>query len=291
MRPNREHLAALVAVVDKGTFEAAASALHITPSAVSQRIKALESQMGQVVVVRSTPCTPTETGVRLLRIARQLALLEHELLAGDADNGNTLDAPIAVNADSLSTWFPAVFSTLAARGDIQIRLHVDDQVHTTGLMRNATVLGAVTSEQIPVQGCSIERLGAMRYLPVATPALIATHSVGRRIDWQSLPVVRFNEKDDLQHDILAGHGVTAPDRCHIVPSSEGFADAVKAGLGWGALPEAHLGDALKTGRLRRLGGRLHVDVDLYWQRWRLDSAAIDDVSDAIRAAARAGLRR
>ena len=291
MRPNREQLAALLAVVDGGTFEAAALSLHITPSAVSQRIKSLESQVGQVVVVRASPCTPTSIGVRLLRLARQYELIEQEALLDLDVDAHVIDSPVAVNADSLATWFPRVFEELSSRADLQLRLYVDDQVHTTGLMRSATVLGAVTSEQIPVQGCSIERLGSMRYVPVATPSLVQRHTAGRRIDWQTLPVVRFNAKDDLQHEILRGHGVTDPSICHVVPSSEAFAHAVRAGLGWGALPESDLHDALETGRLQRLGARLHVDVPLYWQRWRLDSPALDEVSRAVRAAARGGLRR
>lgn len=290
MRPNRDHLAALVAVIDTGTFEAAAAELQVTPSAISQRIKALESQVGQIVVLRSNPCRTTDVGARLLRIARQVDLIERE--AFDDESEHTLvDAPIAVNADSLATWFRGAIDELSGHRRIQLRLFVDDQVHTTDLMRSATVLAAVTSERTPVQGCSLERLGAMRYVPVATPGLLSRHLRGRRVDWQSLPVVRFNEKDRLQHDILAAHGVQAPDVCHVVPSSEAFAYAVRAGLGWGALPEADLGDAVETGRLHRLGARLHVDVDLYWQRWRLDSPALDLVSTAVRSAARARLRR
>lgn len=291
MRPNREHLAALLAVVDTGTFESAAADLHITPSAVSQRIKALETQVGQLVVVRSNPCVTTAAGARLLLMARQIDLLEREAWADIDRSDGVIDAPVAVNADSLATWFPAVFEILSANPSLQLRLHLDDQVHTTGLIRTAAVLGAVTSEHIPVQGCSIERLGTMRYVPVAAPALINRHSTGRGIAWRTLPVVRFNDKDDLQHDILARHGVDDPEICHVVPSSQGFAAAVHAGLGWGALPEADLGDALESGRLRRLGARLHVDVPLYWQRWRLDSPALRIISDAVLAAARQGLRR
>lgn len=291
MRANREQLAALLAVVDTGTFEAAAASLHVTPSAISQRIKALESQLGQVLVVRSSPCRATDAGVRLLRMARQLELIEREAFAELGDDSGAIDLPVAVNADSLSTWFPAVFDLLHEEPRLQLRLHVEDQEHTTSLMRAAAVLAAVTSDGAAMQGCSVLPLGRMRYVPVATPTLIDAHSTGRRIDWQRLPVVRFNDKDDLQHGILGAHDVSAPDICHVVPSSEAFAKAVRWGLGWGALPEAHLGSALERGELRRLGTRLHVDVPLYWQRWKVDSPALDALTSAIRDAARYGLRR
>lgn len=290
MRPNREQLAALLAVVDHGTFDAAAAQLHVTPSAVSQRIKTLESQLGQIVVVRANPVRPTDAGERLLRVARLMDLIENEAF-GDRPDGELIDMPIGVNADSLATWFPATFSILAERQGLQLRLHVEDELHTTGLMQSAKVLAAVTSDRRPIQGCSIEALGSMRYLPVATPSLLRQHAAGRGVPWAALPVVRFNSKDDLQHRVLARYGVSDPRPCHVVPSSQAFARAVHAGLGWGALPEHDLGDALETGRLVRLGTRLHVDVPLYWQRWRLDSPALDAVTDAVRTAARSHLRR
>lgn len=56
-RLGADQLAALAAVIECGSFDAAADRLHVTPSAVSQRIKALESRVGQVLVVRDKPCT------------------------------------------------------------------------------------------------------------------------------------------------------------------------------------------------------------------------------------------
>ena len=49
-------LAALAAVIREGSFERAASALHVTPSAVSQRIRSLEERVGCALVVREQPC-------------------------------------------------------------------------------------------------------------------------------------------------------------------------------------------------------------------------------------------
>ena len=76
-----EQLAAFAAVIELGSFDAAADRLHLTPSAVSQRIKALEQRVGQVLVVRQKPCIATPAGVPLLRLATQTALLEAEALA------------------------------------------------------------------------------------------------------------------------------------------------------------------------------------------------------------------
>lgn len=279
-------LAALVAIADHGTFEAAARALHVTPSAISQRIRALESQVGRVVVQRTTPCRPTEDGEVLLRLARQTQLLHDEVRDALA-HGHTsvVDLPVAVNADSLNTWFRGVVGEVAGWQDVALRLHVEDQAFSAGLLRSGGVLAAVTSEPAAVQGCSVERLGVLRYVPSATPALLERHRRGRGPDWSTMPVVVFNEKDELQHDVLAARGVTAPPVVHRVPTSADFLEAVCLGLGWGMIPEPQLDE-----RLVPLVGRLHLDVPLHWQRWRLDSPVLDRLTDAVRRSARSVLR-
>lgn len=288
MRLQPEHLATLLAIVDTGTFDAAARRLHVTPSAVSQRVKALEVEVGQVVIVRSTPCRATTAGEVLVRLARQQALLESEALAGlTAAAGERVDLPIAVNADSMSTWFGAVLGEVAAWDDVVLRVHVEDQDHSARLLRSGEVLGAVTSDPTPVQGCSTEPLVTLRYVPAATPGIVDRHRKGRGIDWATMPLVRFNDKDDIQQRILDRHGVTNVPPTHEVPDGGGFVAAVRAGLGWGALLTTQLAPGLESGELVRLGSRDHVDVPLYWQRWRLPSERLDRLSAALRTAAEA----
>jgi LysR family transcriptional regulator, chromosome initiation inhibitor len=284
-------LAALVAIADHGTFEAAARALHVTPSAISQRIRALESQVGRVVVQRTAPCRPTEDGEVLLRLARQTQLLHDEVRDALA-HGHTsvVDLPLAVNADSLATWFRGVVAEVAGWDDVALRLHVEDQAFSAGLLRSGGVLAAVTSEPAAVQGCSVERLGVLRYVPAATPELAERHRRGRGPDWSAMPVVVFNEKDALQHEVLAARGVTTPPVAHRVPTSADFLEAVCLGLGWGMIPEPQLAPMMGQGRLVPLVGRLHVDVPLHWQRWRLDSPVLDRLTSAVRRAAGRALR-
>ncbi len=291
MDPAPSQLAALTAIADHGTFEAAARALHVTPSAISQRIRALESSVGRVVVQRTAPCRPTEAGRTLLRLARQTQLLYDEVRGELVDGGPMrTDLPVAVNADSLATWFRAVIGRVAGWDDVALRLHVEDQAFSADLLRSGEVLAAVTSENVAVQGCSIEHLGVLRYRPAATPGFAERWRHGRGYDWERMPVVAFNEKDAVQHDLLRGRGVDVPPVVHRVPTSADFLEAVRLGLGWGALPGPQLDPDLESGRLVLLGTRRHVDVHLYWQRWRLDSPLLARLTEEVRRAATDHLR-
>jgi LysR family transcriptional regulator (chromosome initiation inhibitor) len=287
---NAASVNALVAIADHGTFEAAARALHVTPSAVSQRIRALEREVGQVVVRRGTPCAPTEAGAALVRLGRQTRLLDDETRAALADDTGRVEITVAVNADSLATWFRDVLAELGRRDDLALRLVVEDQAFSSELLRSGEALAAVTSDPHPVRGCRSEHLGFLRYRPAASPELAERWARGRGHDWQGMPVVVFNRKDSLQHDVLRARGVTEPDTVHLVPTSADFHEAVRLGLGWGMLPEPQLLPDLEAGRVVTLGGRTHHDVHLHWQRWRIDSAALQELTDAVRRAA-APLRR
>lgn len=294
MRIDPDLAATIAAVIDEGTFEAAARRLHITPSAVSQRVKTLEQQVGRVLVVRGRPARATPAGEAVVRLARQLALLEHDAARAldlDEDAERRISIPLAVNADSLATWFLDPLARLAGRHPIVFDLHRDDQDFTAGLLESGTVMAAVTSQSTPVAGCSVASLGVLRYEAVATPEFVARWLPGGA-DAASLvraPFVDFDRRDDLQTEWLAARGVTvaAPAR-HYVPASHDFAHAVRAGLGWGMLPPLQSRDALDSGRLVPLGGP-SIPVALYWQQWNLRSPLLTEIADEIAAEAAAVL--
>lgn len=274
----------LAVVVDEGTLDAASRRLHITPSAVSQRIRALEDQLGRVVLVRSKPVSATEAGDAVVRLARQLALLEHDALAAiGAEGGTVASVPLAVNADSLATWFLPPLARVAQRRAVVFDLHRDDQDFTAGLLESGTVMAAVTSREAPVAGCRVRRLGVLRYEAVAT-ASFADRWFADGVDAEALgsaPVVDFDRRDDLQTQWLTRRGVAAaaPPR-HRVPASQDFATAVALGLGWGLLPGFQSAEALRAGELVRLGDD-PIDVPLYWQQCNLTSPLLDEVADEI----------
>ncbi|MEU5314032.1 LysR family transcriptional regulator ArgP [Streptomyces sp. NPDC021562] len=283
----------LLAVVDEGTFDAAAAALHVTPSAVSQRVKALERRTGRVLLRRTKPVRPTESGEVLVRFARQLGRLERDARGelGMSGAGEPTRVSVAVNADSLATWFLGALTGLPG---IFVELRREDEDHTAALLREGLVMAAVTSAPDPVPGCSVRALGRMRYLPVAAPQFAAAHVRGELADaLAEAPVLVFDRHDDFQDGFLRRLGRAGASALrHHVPTSEGFADAVTAGLGWGMVPEAQAEPRLREGRLVRLGGpQSWVDVPLYWQQWKLDSPALGAVAEAVVRTAGGALRR
>src|SRR3990167_1394036 len=172
-------LAALAAVVREASFERAARALHLTPSAVSQRVKLLEERVGQVLVVRGPPALATPAGLQLCRHVEQVGMLEHDLLqalpslASDATGRVTLR--LAVNADSLATWFVNAAAAFAEAEPVLLDISLEDQDHTAERLRHADVIAAVTGLATPVQGCRSVSLGAMLYVATASPAFMQRH--------------------------------------------------------------------------------------------------------------------
>lgn len=286
----------LLAVVDEGTFDAAAAALHVTPSAVSQRVKALEQRTGRVLLVRTKPVRPTESGEVVVRFARQLARLERDARAelGMSGDGEPTRVSIAVNADSLSTWFLAAITRVPQEPPLCFELRREDETRTAALLREGLVMAAVTSSPDPVAGCSVRALGRMRYLAAASPAFAEKHlGAPLRDALADAPVMAFDRSDDLQDAFVrrlrGGRGGASTVR-HFVPTSEGFVEAVTAGLGWGLVPEVQADRLLREGRLVSLAPDRTVDVPLYWQQWKLDSPALAAVAEAVVTAASASLR-
>jgi LysR family transcriptional regulator (chromosome initiation inhibitor) len=277
------HLRALAAVIDEGTFELAAAALHLTPSAVSQRIKALETSAGRVLVRRTKPAEITEPGEPYLRLARQIDALVRDVLAGDASGPPTI--ALAVNSDSLATW---VLPALASIGSgVSFDLRREDEDHSAGLLRSGAVVAAITTDSRPVQGCSVTRLGTMRYRPMASrtfagrwfPDGATTEALSEA------PVVVFDRKDALQDRYLRSRtrARLVPPR-HYVPGSADFAAALRLGLGWGMLPDQqrHLAG---NDELVCFDPRRHLDVVLHWQQWTLHTPVLNSIAEAVRAAA------
>ena len=290
-------LAALAAVVREGSFERAAGTLGVTPSAVSQRVRALEERVGTVLVLRGQPCLATAAGAQLCAHVDRVRLLEGEVasvlpgLAGAGQDG-PLTLRVAVNADSLGTWFMPAAAGFARGTGALLDLVLDAEEHTAERLRSGEVLAAVTADPVPVQGCRTRPLGALRYVATASPeGLRAWFPEGPTpAALASAPVLRFDRRDRLQARWareVAGLDLAAPT--HWLPSTHGFVDGCLAGLGWGLNPLALVEAHLAAGRLVEVVPGRRLDVPLHWQSARIGARVLADLTGAVVAAARRSL--
>lgn len=281
-------IAALAEVLRRGSFEAAADALGVTQPAISQRIKTLESRIGTVLIDRGPPVAATPAALRLIAHLDQVRLLEQGLEADIQPQDAPPTIRIAVNADSLATW--ACDPLVAAPGLVDLIL--DDQDHAESWLRGGLVSAAITASKSAVAGCDSFRLGTMRYLATASPEFVQRHFSGG-VDADSLrraPAVRFNPKDGLQDRWAAQYcGRRVAMDCHFLPSTQGFAQATRLGMGWGMNPEILIADDLKSGRLVPLVPDAPLDVTLYLQVVRLVAKPLAPLTRALRRAAQQAL--
>ena len=278
---------AYAAVIQEGGFEKAASRLFITQSAVSQRIKQLEEQFGQIILLRSSPPQPTDFGRKILGLYNQVCRLENDLRTtyrAPEDSAFTA-LPIGINADTLATWFfPAIQVFLGGRG-VVLDLLVDDQEETHQFLKDGKVLGCITTRSKPLQGCSSHYLGDVEY------GLFCSENFRRKwfaegFDSQSAvhaPMITFNRKDQLNRKILQRLFGELPDKytTHYIPSAELFMDFIQNDLAYGAIPDQQSSGPLKRGEIHDLAPEYREKVSLFWQCWNLDSTLLHDFTDAL----------
>jgi LysR family transcriptional regulator (chromosome initiation inhibitor) len=293
-------LECLAAIVEEGGFERAAVRLSVTQSAVSQRLRALEAQVGTVLLVRSRPIKPTSAGRLLIKHAMQMRLLRADLETDLQDLTPGAGAlreedriSIAINADSIATWALPALDEMVTEG-LPLEIITDDQDFTHDWLREGQVLGCVTTLKQALRGCKVLPLGAMQYVAVASPAYASAHCPHGLTphNFRQIPFIAFNRKDDLQTDFVGRacglRRVALSQR--FVPSSEGQVRAVLAGWGVSVLPELQVHSLLASGALVNLAPLVTLPVNLYWHCWNLDSVVIDRLTAALASAAAVALK-
>lgn len=285
-------LAAVAAVVREGSFERAAERMGVTPSAVSQRIRALEDRLGSIVIVRGQPCVPTDLGRRLCAHVDQVQLLEADLAPVLSLSGGKSDAPVtlkvAVNSDSIATWFPEAAATFSRATGYLLEFIIEDEAHTADRLRSGEVIAAVSADPGTVQGCKTIELGNLQYLACCSPEFAAryfaegvTEAALRRA-----PCLRFERRDGLQARwARETHGVVLDAPMHWVPSTFGFLNFGIAGMAWGMHPAMIAKPKIAEGSLVELTPGSALEVKLYWTMTRLHASALRAFTDAVRAVA------
>jgi LysR family transcriptional regulator (chromosome initiation inhibitor) len=292
-------LAAIAAVVREGSFERAARTLNVTTSAVSQRVKHLEERLGSILIIRGQPCRATDLGRLLCSHVEQVGLLEHELRAAlpklvqtdGRDDRVTLR--VAVNADSLGTWFIGAMAQFVDAEKALVDIALDNEEHTVEWLRSGEVLAAVTAHAQPVQGFNSVSLGRLTYLAVASPGFVRRYFPDgvSATALNSAPSLKFNNKDRMQAQWarrVCRRDVETP--AHWFPATQAFLDASLAGIGWGMNPESLVREHLESGALVELVPGRSLAVPLYWQHTRLQVPMLNRLTEAVVRAAREALR-
>lgn len=281
-------LSALAAVVEQAGFERAASVLGISQSAISQRIKLLEARVGQPVLVRQVPPVPTVLGTRLLNHVQQVRLLERDLkqVPGLDEAKGPERLRIAVNADSLATWWASAIGAFFKEQAVLFDLVVEDQDVALKRMKAGEVAACLCAQSTPISGGRSLVLGKMRYLALASPHFIRTYLpdlTPARL--AQAPAIVFGPDDQFQQRYLAALGHNGGFDYHLCPSSEGFLKLALAGLGWGMLPQEQARPFVEQGLLEELVQGQYMDVPLYWHHWRNGSELMQRLTAHLASAA------
>lgn len=291
-------LSAVATVVREGSFERAAERLGITPSAVSQRVRALEERLGSILIVRGQPCVATDLGRRLCAHVDQVQLLEADLAPSLSLATGEAEAPItlrvAVNSDSIATWFPAAAADFARTTGFLLEFIIEDEALTADRLRSGEVLAAVSADPGTVQGCKTTGLGSLEYLACCSPSFAARYfpegvtaeTLGRA------PCLRFERRDELQARwARETHGIELSTSIHWVPSTFGFLNFALEGMAWGMIPVMLARPLIAQGRLVELTPDTPIQVKLFWTVTRLHATALKALTDAVRRAAQSRLRQ
>ena len=278
---------ALAIVVQEGGFDKAAQYLRLTQSAVSQRIKQLEEQTGQIVIARTNPPKATPAGQQMIKHYAQVKRLEDDLFETmfSSDHNEYVTLAIGTNRDCLTTWLQAAVQEFLARKNVVLDFRAADQEQTHKLMKDGEVIGCISVKDQPMQGCRLEYLGRMDYWLVATPTFAAQWFPKGVIPdaINRAPLIHFDRKDEMHAQFFKTIMKHPPTQLpiHYVPSIKTYADFILAGLAYGLLPDQECEPHIKSGVLLNLAPQKPVQIKLYWHCWNLKSRLLEEFTQQL----------
>lgn len=286
MKINLSLFETLSAIIEEQSFEGAAEKLCLTQSAISQRLRQLESTLGQTLIIRSTPLVLTDAGHSALRYFQQAKLLQDEYL--ESVNQTTSEhctLHLGVNADSLATWLFDALDELLQKDNVLLHVKVDDQDKTRELMTTGEVMGCISSDPVPIKGCNCFYLGTMTYRCLVSPAFKSQYfsSSPKKEELIQAPAIQFNHKDDLQKNFMERYFNTSDIGVkHRIPSTESYMDLIRRGYGWGMIPDVQSQPLLDSNELTELIPGHTLEIPLYWHIWNLKTQLNQKLTDHIR---------
>lgn len=278
---------ALDAIIAERSFEKAALALHISQSAVSQRIKQLEQNFAQPILIRSQPPVATDIGQKLLRHYRQVKQLESvlfEKITPKADH-DIIKVSIAINADTLASWLIPSLSPLLKKYPLELNLQICNESETQELLKKGEVFSAMSSRSVSFTDCKVQKIADVDYILCATPEFTQKYFADgiTSSSLQLAPGVEFDQQDTMHSDYIELHFNLPPGSypCHKIGSSEAFVNLTLANVAYSILPITQAQPYLESGRLIDLLPDKHLKLPLYWHSWILERGIYKEVSDTI----------
>jgi len=280
-------LQSLDAIIAEQSFDGASKRLNITQSAISQRIKQLEEQCTQPVLVRGTPLKVTDLGAKLLNHYQQVIQLETDLLV-DINPEKSL-APvtiaIALNADSIASWFiPAIADVLKIH-NIELDLHVINESISHELIKDGKAFAAISDKPTGSPKTKVTPIGNIVYKLCAHPSFRDKHFPnGLNADsLSSAPGINYDHMDNMHYNYIEQHfGLTKGEYpCHRVRSAEGLLNLALNGVAYSLFPEPQIKQYLASGELIDIAPKLHLSQPLFWHSWILEQGLRKVISEHV----------
>lgn len=279
-------LHALYEIIQEQSFEKAANKLHISQSAISQRIKQLEQFVSKPVLIRSQPIELTEVGENLLAHYQKVQLLEHDLKSSlTSEQEDYVAISIAINADSLASWFIPALSHLMKNEKFTLDLQVTNETRTQMLLQEGKVSAALSSMGKSVSGCRVQELGKIDYIFCASPSFIARYFKNgvNQTSLKHAPGVLFDQQDSMHTDFIEANYQVKRHQypCHRVRSSEAFVTMALEGVACCLLPHTQANQYLNSGELVELAPEYRIQQTLYWHSWVLEQGLHKQLTNTI----------
>jgi len=267
-------LEALYTVQELQSFEEAAKKLHITQSAISQRIKNLEILYGQPLLNRTLPYRATSLGQQLIGHFTRICLLESEL-EKQLSAVNKPSIAIALNRDSLETWFMDVIKKTDIFNQIALKVIADDQEKTLEYLKTGQVSACLSTSEKEIMGGKVQFLGDMEYVLAGSPEFVNQHfmKANPKECLAKAVALKFDHHDTLHERYMEKFfGLNGKElNYHILPSVLGFKQFVLLGYGYGLIPKIDIVNELKKKQLVKVYDKTWK-IPLYWHYWEVESS-------------------
>lgn len=268
-----DNIAVFLAVLDHGSFSAAARALGRVPSAVSMTIAQLEAELGIELFTRSSrEVRPTESARALEAEARQLAgqLRRLQAHALSLHQGLERRLTLAVAPELLSApWSEPLARLAEAYPALEVEVVSAPQDDALRLLHDGAAQLALLYERPGVhEHESFQELGSEVLVPVIAPRHpLALARNGR---------FRLEDLVDLRQIAIVSRGAREADQRVLISRKLWRTDShlatlalVRAGLGWAYLPRRLAQPLLDRGELlgilfEHMSNELRLWVDLVW---------------------------